>query len=204
MNIPSNINFSCPVCEEETMNHVLKGKASSRKNPHMDLVLECLQCEHVHHVKIEMEKTIELPVVLSQGGGSTKTKVSLPQDEPVSVGEELVVDEKRVKVTALEKDGRRVKTATAEEISTLWVKYYEKLAVKISIVDKAQTYSRKTLAAPEEEFEVGEILELPGSSCVIYLIKTRKGRLKQGYAKAEDILRIYTKPMRKPRRRYRW
>jgi len=193
---PSNIYAYCPFCEKETMNHVLRGTFSSRKSGVVDSVVECLECQSVQHVTIRIEKDIEVPVILSKGEMSKKLSVSLSPEEMVSVGEEMMVDGKRAKVTAIDVGEKRVQSSFAKEITTLWTKYYEKVPVKVSIVDKARVYSRKIWAIPEEEFEVGEILELEGTSCVIYMIKAKERKLKKGYEIAENIVRIYTKPIR--------
>ena len=117
------------------------------------------------------------------------------------MGDELFLEGERVKITAIEHGSRRVTTSPAAEITTIWAKYYDKVPVKVSVVDKAHTYSRKIWAALEEEFEIGDIIELSDGSYVIYSIKTKERNLKRGYARAEDILRLYTKPMKGSHRR---
>jgi len=196
MKVPSNVYASCPLCEDETMNHVLRGSFSSRKRPHIDAVVECLECKHVYHTQIELEQKIKLPLVLSKGDRSKKTSLLVPEDEMISVGDEVIVEGKRVQVTAIEHGSQRATTLPADKISTLWGKYYEKIPVKVSIVDKGTTFSRKIWAAPEEEFEIGDIIELAGVSSVVYAIKTTEKKLRKGFTRAENILRIYTKPMR--------
>jgi len=201
MKLPSNVYAFCPVCEDATMNHILRGSVSSRRKPHIEAVVECLECSHVYHTKIELEQKIQVPLILSKGSVSRKLTLPLAEDDVVSVGDELFFEGERVKVTSIEHDARRVPASPAAEIATIWAKYHEKVPVKVSVVAKGKTYSRKIWAAPEEEFEVGDIIEMSAGSCVIYSIKTNERNLRRGYAKAEDILRVYTKPMKSSHRR---
>ena len=198
MKLPSNIYVFCPSCQEETMNHVLKS-SGGKKAKQLEAVLECMECQQVHRISLENQREIKVNIVISKGHGSSKTQVDLPRDEVLMVGDELMVEESRVIVTSLESEIRREKMLPIGKIKTIWAKDHEKVSVKVSIVDKAQTTSRKLMATPEEEFEIGGVVDFPDISCVISSIKTKDKNLRKGFERAENILRLYTKSLRTER-----
>jgi uncharacterized Zn finger protein len=51
-------------------------------------------------------------------------------------------------------------------------------------------------ALPDEEFFVGDILNIGRDDVVIHYIKTRDGMVRQGGVPARDIVRIYAKSAR--------
>ncbi len=202
ISMPSNLYLNCSKCQEETMCHVLKEGKASKKLGTIDILVECNQCKAVFHAILPLEKEVELPVVLSNGQSSKRLRYPIPEDEELAVGDEFMLDDLRVKITRIEKGESRVTRLPAKEISTLWVKKYDRIALKLSVVDKDVTSSRKVWATPEEEFAIGDIIESRGESSVVYAIKTTDSKLRRGFAQAGDILRIYAKPLKNSKRRH--
>lgn len=191
MQIPSTFNLECPSCGKHTIHDIKKGKLSTKGKITYDSVVECTECNHVHHVVITEDKNIEIPVVLSTQEKSVKDKISLSPDFMIQVGEEIMLDNLNVKITAIELEDKRVKHAKASEIKTLWCKSYDKVKLKISINRGARTLSRSIFAVPDEEFFIGDIIKSGGDQIAIHKIKTKGRTIKDGGVTAREIVRLY-------------
>ena len=65
MQLPSTFNLECPSCGKTTLHDIKKGKLSTKGKITYDSIVQCTECEHVHHVVITEDKNIEIPVILS-------------------------------------------------------------------------------------------------------------------------------------------
>ena len=198
MEIPNSYYLTCPVCEHETEHEILKGEAGTKgKEITIDGVVKCKECGHTRHKVIRESNAIDVPVIVSWKTESNKTKISLYPEEWVHNGDEFIVDGVRVKVTSIEQEGnKRVSSSKVEEIKTLWTRKHEKSLVKVSIHKGRNSVSKTLEVPPEEEFFIGDRLDIGRHQTVIHRIKTNEESLKRGKAKAEDIVRIYTKNIR--------
>jgi uncharacterized Zn finger protein len=159
MSDPSErVTADCPGCGGETVHEVLKpgGRATVR----------CTDCGHTHKVRIEEDRTVELDVVVSQGGESFAATVEVPAGESLAVGEEFVVDAPeailQVRITALELGGeRRVEEAPAEAVETAWTRAVDNVRVAVTLhpADGASEDSRSLdVRVPGDyEFTVGVV-----------------------------------------------
>jgi uncharacterized Zn finger protein len=93
-------------------------------------------------------------------------------------------------------NGRRVMAATADEIDTLWVKRFDKVRVKVAINKVHKTLSVDMEALPDEEFIIGDLMQVGREQVVIHYIMTKEGMAKRGSVPAREIVRIYTKAVR--------
>ncbi len=198
MELPGSYYLECPVCGKETLHKILKGEVGTKgEEVTIDGVIQCNECGNTRHKTIRENSAIDVPVIVSWQDSSYKEQLSLYPEEWVHKGDDLLIDGKRVKVTSLEGEGnRRKNSAKAEDIVTIWTREHEKELVKVSI-HKGRSSTSKTLeAAPEEEFFIGDMLDVGKYKTVIHRINTKDGTIKRGKAKAEDITRIYTKTIR--------
>lgn len=196
MKAPKELVIECPECGEDTEHKILGGRVEGKKRLILRSAVQCRICGHVHRVEIAEERPIEVPVIVSWMGTSERSTVGLMPSEVVSVDDEFYVGDRCVIVTAIEKDHLRVGSAKAQEISTIWAKRFDKIWVKISLDFHGKVYSKKILAIPEEEFEVGELFEVEGHEAAITAIKVEGRTLKKGSAIAKDIVRLYARGIR--------
>ncbi|MFW6040235.1 MAG: HVO_0476 family zinc finger protein [Thermoplasmatota archaeon] len=197
MDVPNNYYIRCPVCGEETKHKILKGEVgTSGKEITIDGVVKCAQCGHTRHKVIRESNAIEVPLIISWKNESYKDSISLYPEEWIHKGDELIHDGVRVKVTSIEQEGKRVDSSRVEDIKTIWTRKYEKSLVKVSIHKGRNSVSKTLEVPPEEEFHVGDILEVGNYNTVIHRIKTKNDIVKKGKATAEDIVRIYAKQIR--------
>jgi uncharacterized Zn finger protein len=175
----------CESCGRETEHQVVKQRGS-------EFLVRCAECGHVHLVT-EKPRLKEVSVVISRYETSERKVVNFPAGEEISVGDEVVVDEELVRITAIDThEGRRVKRAGLEEVKTLWgVSLAIPVRVKYSLHFRGITTSGEIHTSRERVFSVGEVVVTPRETFVIEKIKTKDRLLKRGSARAEEIVRLY-------------
>lgn len=194
---PWTIYCECESCGQTTLHEVLKGEETeSREAVVLQGVLKCKTCGTTGPRRIREEKPVVLQVVLSEGEGSRKSTVAIDPDEKLIVGDEMFVGKDRIVVTALESEGKRVEAAVAREKPVIWSKVFNRVRVKVSINRGHSTAAETIEAAPDEEFQIGEILTIKRTKAVIHTIKTPTGTVRNGSAAARFISRIYAREMR--------
>lgn len=186
----------CPNCNQETEHEILLIK--SRKNG-AEYTLKCKNCGYTYKKFIEDEKMRELKVVWSWRDKSEVRRIIRLEEDVLSVGDEIKVEGINSQITAIDSQGRRVKKAKVKDIDTLWAKRFDKVVVKISVNMGPKTAKYEIIAHPDEEFYIGDILDLEKMHAVIHKIKTRERFIMRGGAMARDIVRIYAKEIREVR-----
>jgi len=198
MPVPGALYLECETCEDLTLHEVVHGKVSGKK---LELQLRCKECNtKTFQVREEVEMST-VNVVISDGERSSKTSVEIESDEVLMVGDELLVDGLPVQIRGIEVGtDLRVNSSRVTEIETLWTVKFDKVVVKFSINMGHRTKAGSQIAAPDEEYTVGEMVEVAGVEAVIHRIKTWDKVMQFGSAEARDIRRIYGRGIRGPRR----
>jgi uncharacterized Zn finger protein len=182
----------CPSCGEEQLHDVLQAAGAQG-----DATVRCRECGRVHRALLQAAKPVEVHVIVSHGGASTRIPVSLPGDEEIAAQDELIAGERQVQVRALDRhDGKRVRKALARDVATIWAVDWEEFTVKFSVNMGRKTISKKVQVSPQDAFSVGDELDLDRLRIAIHAIKTREGTLHRGTAEARDIVRIFARPLR--------
>jgi uncharacterized Zn finger protein len=146
---------------------------------------------------LKAEKPLELQVVISWLDKSKRSSLTLGPDEVLSVEDEVMCGDEQVMVTSIESNGARVRMAKARDIQTVWAKRFDKVRVPFSVSHVSKTFSEHVLAVPDEEFYVGDILNVGRHEVVIHSIKIKDKSLRMGGARARDIVRVYANIVRK-------
>jgi len=68
--------------------------------------------------------------------------------------------------------------------------------VKFSVNKGNRTVPHEVLAAPDEEFAVGEIVDLGRDRAVVHHIRTSQRTVHQGGVRADEIVRMYGRVVR--------
>jgi len=176
----------CPICGADTEHTLIK---SGQEN-----LVRCEECETVHSVQVERERLVNLKVIVSNDEHSSPYYIKIPAKEMLHVGDELLVDDpaKDVVVTeiaSIETD-RRVSSAPAETVKTVWARATDEVPLKISVYRNGKTHSLKINVAGDEVFEVGEARKVEGFKFVIVKMKLR-GEGFAVQAEAKDIQRVW-------------
>jgi len=175
---------------------VLRGKIGGKDEIVFEGVVRCSKCDTVSNIVTREPKPITVPLVVSWLERSEKTSLEFSPDEDVSVGEELDLGDTRIVITAIEAEGRRVDAAKAKAIATLWAKRIDQVRVKFSVNKGNRTVPHEVVAAPDEEFEVGEIVDLGRDRAVVHHIRTRHRTMREGRVRADEIVRMYGRVVR--------
>jgi len=191
MAVPSGLVLRCDECGEVGPHRVLHGRVSGRTEVVFEGVVKCSQCGRVHHVVTREPRPIEIPVIVSSLGRSSRTVIEMGPEERVRVGDELDLPEGNVRITAIESRDRRVPEAAAASVRAVWAVKVGKVRVPVSVNLGHRTTSREVLADPDEKFLVGDIVELGATKVVVHSIRTRHRTLRTGSAPAADIVRLY-------------
>lgn len=198
MKPPREVVVECPSCGAETAHEILGGRVVGKRQLVLKSSVKCCECGHVHAVELAEEMPVKVPVVISWLEESTRSAIPLPPSEDVYVGDELYHDDHRIIVTSLEVSGSRKESAKAKDITTIWAKQFDKVWVKISLDRHGKVFSKEILAIPEEEFAVGDIIDIEGNAAAITSIRLDGKTLHKGSASARDIVRVYSKGIRRP------
>jgi len=181
--------FVCPECGSEEV-EVLSERGREVK-------LRCNECGYVW--QITLSKLIKVPIIVSKHERSFKKFAELPKDEEIKIGDIVELEDDEVRITGIElEDNKMVKKAPIREVKTLWgesLTYPKVIGVSIYL-PKGITQSFKVKVDREEEFAVGEVLEVGGYTFKIEKIKTENKMLRHGKAKADEIVRIMGRPIR--------
>jgi len=191
----------CESCGEETPHRILKGKIGPDPESGFDGTVQCITCKTIHNAYFPVEKPIEVPCVISEQDRSDRKRIEFGPSEEVKVGEEFFWEDHNLLITSIEAGGKRVSRCKASQIDCLWLKIFDTVPLKVSIVRGEYTKSEKLEAAPEEEFAVGDILEFGKDKVVIDKIKTENRMVyREGSpVEARSIKRIYSKTVRERR-----
>lgn len=197
------VTVPCPACspDEETVHEVLK--------PGGQATVRCRECGHVHKVRLSDERTVAVPVVVSQAGESLAAERAFPADAAVETGEEFVVETEEAvlvaRVTDVElPDGRRTDSAPAADVGTVWTRAVGNVSVDVTIHPAEGTggASRSvTVQVPGDyEFAVGDEETFGDTSFAVETLLLRDdatGYDRQKFdergatALAKDLKRIY-------------
>lgn len=199
------VSTTCPSCSPdlETVHERLATGGGQ-------VTVRCTECDHVHKIAVESERTVEREVIVSQDGESFRTTVEAPAAERVRVGEEFIVDTPeaivQVRITDLEVGPeKRVSAATIEDVETFWTREVDNVSVNVTLHprDGSQTDTRSvTLHVPGDfEFSVGETLDMQEESFTVTDIHIREAAIdrypfrklgKDGdTVEAKDVKRVY-------------
>ncbi len=175
--------FICPECGSDDV-EVIRERGR-------ELTLRCNECSYIWHVTLP--KLIKVPLIVSKHEVSFKGEAELPEGEEIKVGDIVETEKDEVKITGIELEGgKRVNRAKAEEIKALWGESltYPKV-IKVSIyLPKGITQSFRVKVPREDEFAVGEVIEVGGYTFKVEKIKTKRKMLRHGSAKAGQVVAL--------------
>ena len=195
MAAPSALVLHCDTCGD-VPHRVLRGKVTGKDEVVFEGVVKCSKCGQVRSVVTREPKPIDVPVIVSFLEASERTTLEFSPDEQVEVGQELELGDTRLRVTAIDVRGRRMEGALAKEVSTLWAKRTDRVRVKFSVNMGNRTVPHEVLATPDEEFEVGDIIDLGKARAIVHHIRTRHRTMREGRIRADEIVRMYGRVVR--------
>jgi uncharacterized Zn finger protein len=194
MTVPGALYLECETCNEVTLQEVVHGKVSKTA---LEVNVRCRECGTTTQRTIKETQRRKVPVVVSEGAESSRRSLEIEVDDVLCVGDELLVDGIPVQVRAIEVGHEdRVEAAPVAEIETLWTVRFDRIKVRFSVNLGARTKTSWEVAAPDEEFTIGEMVEVAGVPAVIHRIKAKDSLVRRGSVEARNISRIYCRAVR--------
>jgi uncharacterized Zn finger protein len=188
----------CPVCgSDEAI--ILKNKLIKGKNKEIrEFLLKCDECGSVYNERISQDNPKPFRLIISEHEDTHKIFIDLFPDEQLAVGDFLMSELGKVKITSLELEGeKRVKKAIARDVKTIWASSEEipaRFGVSIDLHGKVASFKCET----ERDFKIAvdDILKIDKYIARVHVIKTEERKTTKGYAKAKVIKRVYAKPVK--------
>lgn len=197
------VSLVCPSCspDAETVHEVLR--------PGGQATVRCIDCEHTHKTPIPETETAEVTIVVSQEGESFTTEMTVPAEDGIETGEELVVDTDdalmQVRVTGIELGPEhRVEDAALASVDTLWTRAVDNVAVDVTLHpkdgDADNTRSVRVNVPGDMEFAVGDTVEFGDEEFTIEGLQIRDDAPEYRHEKldhagdmafAKDLKRVY-------------
>jgi uncharacterized Zn finger protein len=183
--------MKCTVCGSESC-EILKSKGKKSK----ELLLKCNNCGNIFRETLEVEKPVEVRVVVSEYESSHKTFVKLYPDEFLEFEGVLDLDGRPAEITSIEnKRGGRVMVSPVSEVDTIWASYIDTPArVGISVDYGGRILSKKVEVDREFEFTIGDVVKIGNILFKIRAMKTQDRKMRKGFAKAFVTKRVYGRP----------
>jgi len=184
--------MKCPVCDSESY-EILKTKGKNTK----EYLLQCNDCGNTYRETVVIPKMVECRVIISKFEESFKKTIKIHPDDVLEVGEVLKVDGEEVEITSLENiRGGRVSKSPVSELVTIWATSLTgPVRVGISIDKHGWIISKKVEVDRNFQFNVGDIVKIGRAVFRIKSIKTITSKIRKGGATAEQIKRIYGRPV---------
>ncbi|WP_297979203.1 HVO_0476 family zinc finger protein [uncultured Methanobrevibacter sp.] len=188
----------CPVCgSDEAV--VLKNKVINAKSKDIrELLLKCDDCGSVYKETITQEKPKPFRLIISEHENTHKIFIDLFPDEELHVGDYLMSELGKVKITSLELDDeKRVDKTIARDIRTIWASSEEipaRFGVSIDLHGKVASFKCET----ERDFKISvdDIIKIDKYIARVHVIKTEERKTTKGFARAKVIKRVYAKPVK--------
>ncbi|VVB72608.1 Uncharacterised protein [uncultured archaeon] len=143
----------------------------------------------------ERERLVTLKVIVNKDNQSGPYRITIPANELLQVGDELLVDDPAkdvvmTEITSLETD-RRVDSAPAGKVMTAWARATDEVPLKISVYRNGVTRPLKISVPGDEVLELGEVRQVKGVKFCIVKIKLRSEGFAADTAMAKDIVRVW-------------
>ncbi|MDK2833391.1 MAG: hypothetical protein PWP63_478 [Methanolobus sp.] len=188
------VEVVCPSCSprEEVPHDVLKTG--------QNIIVRCQECGTVHPATIERAKDVIVKVIISKGQDSLSCTNRMTTEDTVAVDDEIIVDDEQndevypIIVTAIDAVQKRVDSANAADITTIWGRAIDEVIVKISVHQGRHTEALQKRVHGGYEFVIGHTDRVGNIDFEITKIKKRDGTFFSGKGatvEAKHVKRIF-------------
>jgi len=194
VSLPAAFVLKCPTCGETT-HRLLHGRLGKDGRSFQGTV-KCTECGTVRPESYREPGTVSVALMVSWMAKTEHLALQLPEGTVLSVGDRHEAAGGNVEITSLECGGRRPQRADVSTVDVAWARRVDNVRIRVAVVRGARTTSSNLFAAPGEEFEVGEVLEIGAFRVLVARIQLQGRTLTEGTAPAERIVKLHCKPMR--------
>ena len=150
---------------------------------------KCKKCEEIFTFILDKDIKIKINAVISYHDVSQKKLIDTNENKVYEIGDIIKIEGKKYLVNYIDTP-KKVYKATAKEIKTIYLIPQDiPVVVKISLQDKGESISLRTISDKERIFSNGDFLSVGHYTMRIEKILTSNGKEKT--AKASEIKRIY-------------
>jgi uncharacterized Zn finger protein len=184
----AEIKMFCPECGRAEVHEVLSRARGTR--------VRCTVCGTVRVEPPKKERPpLKVKAIVSEEKASRVCSIeheacAIGDHHVATCGEEYIA----VEVSGIERGLQRVRKARARDITTLWTRKIERVAVRVSVHDGKKTVPVLIEVPGEEPFVVGEVYRKGNRRFRIAIMKLRNGdslRITGQKAPARTIKRIF-------------
>lgn len=189
--------MECPICGSDDVEILNSKQKSSKKKISEEFLLKCNECQHVFKDTFSAKKPRPYRIIISENEDSVKTTIDLSPDDILEVGDVLLSELGQVKVSGIETKEKRVSKSKIEDIITIWASSDEipaRIGFSVDLHGEVDSYKLDL----DRDFEISseDIVKIDNHIVKIHVIKTDERKITSGFAKANIIKRVYSKPVR--------
>ena len=189
--------MDCPICGNDDLEILKSKQKSSKKKIIEEYLLKCGDCGHVFKDVVSLKKPQPYRLIISEHDKSRKTTIDLLPNDELAKGDVLLSEFGQVEVTSIEVRDTRVNKSIIEDIDTIWANSIEipaRIGFSVDLHGEVDSYKLDL----ERDFEIapGDVVKIDKHIVKVHVVKTQERKLTSGFAKANVITRVYSKPVK--------
>ena len=189
--------MDCPICGSDDIEIVNSKQKTTKKKLTEEYLLKCEDCGHVFKDIISLKKPRPYRLIISEQDKSHKTTIDLSPSDELRIGDNLLTEFGQVEVSGIEVADKRVNESKLEDVKTIWAASVEipaRIGFSVDLHGEVDSYKLDL----ERDFEIapGDVVKIDKHIVKVHVIKTQERKLTSGFAKANVIKRVYSKPVK--------
>lgn len=189
--------MDCPICGSDDIEIINSKQKTTKKKFTEEYLLKCEDCGHVFKDVVSLKKPRPYRLIISEQDKSHKTTIDLSPSDELEIGDTLITELGQVEVSGIEVGDKRVDKSRLEDVSTIWASSVEipaRIGFSVDLHGKVDSYKLDL----ERDFEIapGDIVKIDKHIVKVHVIKTQERKLTSGFARANVIRRVYSKPVK--------
>ena len=187
----------CPICGSDDIEILNSKQKTTKKKLTEEYLLKCEDCGHVFKDIISLKKPVPYRLIISEQDKSHKTSIDLSPSDDLKIGDILLSEMGQVEVSGIEVENKRVSQSKLEDVKTIWASSVEipaRIGFSVDLHGEVDSYKLDL----ERDFEIapGDVVKIDKYIVKVHVIKTQDRKLTSGFAKANVIKRVYSKPVK--------
>ena len=189
--------MDCPICGSDDIEILNSKQKTTKKKLTEEYLLKFEDCCHVFKDIISLKKPRPYRLIISEQDKSHKTTIDLSPSDELRIGDNLLTEFGQVEVSGIEVADKRVNESKLEDVKTIWAASVEipaRIGFSVDLHGEVDSYKLDL----ERDFEIapGDVVKIDKHIVKVHVIKTQERKLTSGFAKANVIKRVYSKPVK--------
>jgi uncharacterized Zn finger protein len=191
------MKMDCPICGSDDIEILNSKQKTTKKKLTEEYLLKCEDCGHVFKDIISLKKPRPYRLIISEQDKSHKTTIDLSPSDELKIGDNLLTEFGQVEVSGIEVADKRVNKSKLEDVKTIWASSVEipaRIGFSVDLHGEVDSYKLDL----ERDFEIapGDVVKIDNHIVKVHVIKTQERKLTSGFARANVIKRVYSKPVK--------